>query len=604
MSSPAIAADSDANKYFLPLKLACDTGQARLVALALDSMEKLVAYGYLDGTCPASEEIYPSKKKEAHANAAPPPGPMPTPTPPPAAATAAKDGTGGAAEPAATGTGGSGSSGGGPEPAKARKLIHVMIETLYECSMYKDILVQRQVIKALLTTVSSVSCPVHDHGLLQAVTSCYQIYLQAGDETNRTTSRAALTQIFNIVFQRMEHFAAQLKQLDEAAAKQREADKAQSLKMNEGIPTASPRSATSHSGSSHGDADADADADAGAPSEGGSASEGNGVAADADGSASHEASQSQNQSGLAVDTSAATGAPASSSSENENENGHSDGSDGGGASTTVGTGQLDMDPEASQTQPVEPSLGHDESDGGGATPTASGSRSVSRTSPGLTPRAAPGKRGYCVACGKPANHLCLQTRDAVCGMECKLSNLSRKDPHRVQALSVKARIANKLQILQNDAYYLLRALIKLSHKALQHVPPEQAAVDSKLLSLTLLLSVMTNAGPTFQSNRNFIALVKVDLVHCLLRNSAASQIESIFTLSSQIFVAMLRAFKPHLHRSIGPMLDSIYLPYIQSPNSSFQHKCTSLQVIKSICDDPQLIVDLFLNYDCDLGQCM
>ncbi len=414
---------------------------------------------------------------------------------------------------------------------------------------------QRQVLKALLTVVSSVSCPVHDHCLLQSVTSCYQIYLQAGDETNRTTSRAALTQIFNLVFQRMEHFSAQLKQLDEAARQQREADKAHSIKLNEGIPTQSPRSGT-------------------------------------DGTTeTEEESASTAQATNRGETSAPTASAASSTDDP--------------TSITVGIGELNVDSESPSAQPVEPNLsGIDGADGSSAapTPTASGSLPpTSRSSPSLLPRPSPGSRGYCVICLKPAQHLCLQTRDAVCGMECKLTNLTKKDPNRKQALSVRSRIANKLQVLQNDAYYLLRALIKLSHKALTQSPPDQAAVDSKLLSLTLLLSVMQNAGPLFASSKTFIALVKVDLVNCLLRNSAASQIESIFTLSSQIFVATLRAFKPHLHRSIGPMIDSIYLPYIQSSNASFPHKFTSLSVIRDIVSDKQLLVDLFLNYDCDIG---
>ena len=38
----------------------------------------------------------------------------------------------------------------------------------------------------------------------QAVRACYNIYLMSRDETNRMTAKAALTQMVNAVFQRME----------------------------------------------------------------------------------------------------------------------------------------------------------------------------------------------------------------------------------------------------------------------------------------------------------------------------------------------------------------------------------------------------------------
>jgi brefeldin A-inhibited guanine nucleotide-exchange protein len=173
--SVLVPADCDANKYFLPLKLACDTGQAKLVALALDCMEKLVAYGYLDGNCPAPEELYPSKKKDnatttstnaAAAPAAAAAAAVPV-TPANASNTAGRSADASAASGATTAS--STTAGGGPDGSsstssstKPRRLIHVMMETLHECSMFKDALVQRQVLKALLTVVSSVSCPVHD----------------------------------------------------------------------------------------------------------------------------------------------------------------------------------------------------------------------------------------------------------------------------------------------------------------------------------------------------------------------------------------------------------------------------------------------------------
>ncbi len=159
---------------------------------ALDYVQKLIAYGYLNGNSPADPKIYPIK------------------------ADAKSDSKAASAAPSV------GSAVGG-----SRKLIDVIIETVYECSMFEDDAVQLQVIKALLTAVSSVSCQVHDQTLLRAVRGCYHIYLMSRNPINQTTAKATLTQMLNIVFQRMENYSFQLHELqiedDEAAREQAQA---------------------------------------------------------------------------------------------------------------------------------------------------------------------------------------------------------------------------------------------------------------------------------------------------------------------------------------------------------------------------------------------
>lgn len=505
--SPSTEASiSDADPYFLPFKLACETGQPKLMAVALDSIQKLISYGYLTGKLLADPEKYPVKKSEE----------IPS----------RKDSESSNSGPANSSSANSSSN---PSPVAnqgksveekknhdeekareehkqevrrkrrgrsdeltGRRVINVMLETFYECSLYRDASVQLQTLKAILTCITSVSCSVHDHSLLHAVTACYQINLQACDEINKSTAKATLTQIFNLVFQRMEHFAQQLKQLEASAA------------------STTP------------------------------------VPVDEDVVSNNSANIDPTQSGSTSTTAASPSPP-----------------------------PIIISPESTSNESTS----------------SSSSSTISEP---------PGKRGYCIVCHKAANYYCLQTKLPVCSMECKLLNLERQEPKLSITQTIKTKVSSKFTVLQNDAYYLLRALVKLSAKSL-NPPVEQAAIDSKVLSLQLLLSVMQNAGPHFSKASLFISLVKHDLVQCLLRNSAASSIDPIFALASSIFVALVAHFKPHLHKVIGLLLDSIYLPYIASPNASFEHKLASLTVLKSLCAQPATIIELFLNYDCDIG---
>jgi hypothetical protein len=61
-----------------------------------------------------------------------------------------------------------------------------------------------QVIKALLTSITSLQCEVHGASLLLAVRSCFHIHLMSKNLSIKTSAKAALTQMVNVVNQRME----------------------------------------------------------------------------------------------------------------------------------------------------------------------------------------------------------------------------------------------------------------------------------------------------------------------------------------------------------------------------------------------------------------
>ena len=566
------------------LKLACETGVSKLMCVALDVMQKLVAYGYLTGSSAADPRVYadpnPHRARQQQqqqqqqqpqstdAAAAPSPSDL--------TQTVAKNKSAQTAgrllaetqtvlpELETTDLAASAAADSVPSPSSASsssdsdltlaslssqspstllaaggsdgKLIAVMVDTLYQCSQYKDAAVQLLVLKCVLTCMTSASVGVHGWTLLQAVSTCYQIYLQnpshtnsAADEVNRVTAKATLTQIANLVFQRMEHYALQLRQIHTAQQQQQQAARAQE-QQDQQQQRQQQRQQSQPS-------------DPKAPPH-----------------------LSVNASDVSVSVS-----PLTSPSPDASARKDSGDLNGGGGSGGV-------------VDPLQSPL-------------------ASPPSSALPP--APGRRGFCTWCSRPANNYCLQTKDSVCSLECKLANLRAKDPEERLTQSLKRKIILQLELCQNDAHYLLRALCKLAIKMLpasagtDKDPGSMIAVDSKVLSLQLLLSILSNAGPTFRTTKHFLATVRGDLVTCLLRNSAASSIETIFALSSSLFVALVCHFKPHLHAVIGPVLGSIYLPYIASSNSTFEHKYISLTVLHKLCLDPQTLIELFINYDSD-----
>ncbi|EDW78041.1 uncharacterized protein Dwil_GK24228 [Drosophila willistoni] len=136
----------NAETYFLPFELACKSRSPRIVVTALDCLQKLIAYGHLTGSIQDSSN----------------PGHL---------------------------------------------LIDRIVITIYGCfnGPQTDEGVQLQIIKALLTVVTSQHVEIHEFTLLQAVRTCYDIYLSSKNLVNQTTARATLTQMLNVIFARMEN---------------------------------------------------------------------------------------------------------------------------------------------------------------------------------------------------------------------------------------------------------------------------------------------------------------------------------------------------------------------------------------------------------------
>lgn len=159
-----------------------------------------------------------------------------------------------------------------------------------------------------------------------------------------------------------------------------------------------------------------------------------------------------------------------------------------------------------------------------------------------------------------------------------------------------------LHVYRKDAFLVFRSMCKLSMKEL---PTSKDVIDakshelrSKLLSLELQLSILQNAGPVFQSDPLFIDVVIKYLCVALSKNGV-SHIPSVFNLALSIFLALVQNFRHHLKMQIEVFFKEILLSMLEISTSSFQHKWSVLICLTRLCSQPQTVVDLYLNYDCD-----
>ncbi|KAI4364683.1 hypothetical protein MLD38_020740 [Melastoma candidum] len=163
------------------------------------------------------------------------------------------------------------------------------------------------------------------------------------------------------------------------------------------------------------------------------------------------------------------------------------------------------------------------------------------------------------------------------------------------------QIGNKLR---RDAFLVFRALCKLSMKS----PPKEAATDphlmkGKVIALELLKILLENAGAVFRTSDRFLGAIKQYLCLSLLKNSASTMM-IVFQLSCSIFISLVCRFRAGLKAEIGvffPMIVLRVLENVAQPN--FQQKMIVLRFLDKLCYDSQILVDIFINYDCDVNSC-
>uniref|UniRef100_A0A8C9VIZ0 ARF guanine nucleotide exchange factor 1 n=1 Tax=Scleropages formosus TaxID=113540 RepID=A0A8C9VIZ0_SCLFO len=466
----------EADKYFLPFELACQSKCPRIVSTSLDCLQKLIAYGHLTGSAPDST-------------------------------------------------------------APGKKLIDRIIETICGCFQgpQTDEGVQLQIIKALLTAVTSQHIEIHEGTVLQAVRTCYNIYLASKNLINQTTAKATLTQMLNVIFARMENQAVSLWL---ACC----ADKHDCV-FCACVSVCLPRS-----------------------------------------------------------------------SRRPNRWRKSD----TGSSTCSSPPPAIMSP----------------------TPPASGSTETCRRPSGYRPRPT-GTWSLRTLTSPPMRTRSLRTGDTSVAWRTSRQRLIRpplqqrvpgfgscmclKDKYQEMYVQVFAECprftgcclptpqesgvatgpspgAKFSHILQKDAFLVFRSLCKLSMKPLSDGPPDPKSHElrSKVLSLQLLLSILQNAGPIFKTNEMFINAIKQYLCVALSKNGVSS-VPEVFELSLSIFLTLLSNFKTHLKMQIEVFFKEIFLYILETSTSSFDHKWMVIQTLTRICADAQSVVDIYVNYDCDLN---
>eukprot|EP00250_Pteridium_aquilinum_P020997 c25007_g1_i1 orf=351-5705(+) len=163
---------------------------------------------------------------------------------------------------------------------------------------------------------------------------------------------------------------------------------------------------------------------------------------------------------------------------------------------------------------------------------------------------------------------------------------------------MELQITNKLR---RDAFLVFRALCKLSMKSSPQEGTDPLALRGKIIALELLKILLENAGEVFRKSDRFLGAIKQYLCLSLLKNSASATM-NIFQLSCSIFMSLVSRFRAGLKAEIGVFFPMIVLRVLENvAQANFAQKTVVLRFLEKLCVDSQILVDVFVNYDCDVN---
>ncbi|XP_071723844.1 brefeldin A-inhibited guanine nucleotide-exchange protein 5-like [Rutidosis leptorrhynchoides] len=151
-----------------------------------------------------------------------------------------------------------------------------------------------------------------------------------------------------------------------------------------------------------------------------------------------------------------------------------------------------------------------------------------------------------------------------------------------------------MSIGHRDAILIFRTLCKMGMKE----ESDEITTKTRILSLELLQGLLEGVSYSFTNNFFFIDSLKAYLSYALLRASV-SQSPNVIQYANGIFFVLLLRFRGCLKGEIGVFFPLIVLRSLDSSEFPISQKTNVLQMLEKVCRDPQMLVDVFVNYDCD-----
>lgn len=177
------------------------------------------------------------------------------------------------------------------------------------------------------------------------------------------------------------------------------------------------------------------------------------------------------------------------------------------------------------------------------------------------------------------------------------------DPRRALMRERRAAEWQKMTIPERDAVIVISAMCRIAGRELKSASAEPYLQNGKLLALEVLVGMMTHPSHDWsQARHEFTSQLRQPLCLALLRNCIGPSDDGV-NGSARILGAIVSSsrLREGLKSEIGALYPMIFLRPLESdkPDSAVQ-AMAALRGLSSLASSPQILADIFVNFDCNL----
>ncbi|CAH0515109.1 unnamed protein product [Peronospora belbahrii] len=186
-----------------------------------------------------------------------------------------------------------------------------------------------------------------------------------------------------------------------------------------------------------------------------------------------------------------------------------------------------------------------------------------------------------------------ETEECIPDYDDSLDTLSARQP--VNSLDPTLEVLAKTV----EKPYGIPLLERILHFISSLISPTENEEMTCVQGLRLINVVLETAGTGLGNHPSLVSVLQGDLSKFLLQNSETEEL-GILSLTLRVVFNLFNSIKDHLKVQLEVFFTSVHMRIIDSPSCSNEQKELALESLLEFCREPALMLDLYINYDCDV----
>ena len=198
-----------------------------------------------------------------------------------------------------------------------------------------------------------------------------------------------------------------------------------------------------------------------------------------------------------------------------------------------------------------------------------------------------GKFGFCILCRMPANFFSEKIFFPFC---------EKNSQCEIEMMKYLNNVLFRSDYLNLLIYFSLTSSLLSDDKNNE----TEVNVDFRKFCLDAINEMILKGSKNFINDPDVIFIIKEFLKDSLLKNTLTNDID-IYKLSLQLFMSIIINFRGNLKEEIEIFFMKILIAILESENFIYVFKDAILEILLKCADDCSILVEIYVNYDCDVN---